>query len=257
MDPAKLRAWVSEQIEQHGPAHGRTPETAARLAMAAVALRGDRNREQIFGLQLPPEGVADAAPLYDRCVELLRAWETALDEASRTELAEIGHVLGIPLATSWSPPTWTTTHILDVFTAVEIDDYESPTGLVYDSPDVLEKFDNVWPLDDPNFADVLCLREASGGTILQDINHPNYGWAHDGDVHLAFDPTTQKLRAHYVFELSREPSPAELERFLRAFRDEFPDSGARNNLEWDRPAEPETACVHLGREIESYRIRLG
>lgn len=254
MDPLKLRTWIAAQIEEHAPDNKRDHANAVRLVDALAALRNVPGKTTVFGLALPAQGVVDPEPLVARGLELLRIWEQVSEPNQRDELAMLAKRLEIPLASQPKPVRAPTTHHLQIWLPVVLDDFEAAEETIYTSPAILRSFDGVQLRDDRDLIDLPCLRTASGGEPGAVSNYPVYGWATGGEIALAFDPVHATLSARLTFELARAPSAEELERFLTVVRDELLFTGWGMNLEWDCDPDPATISIQVQPRIERHAV---
>jgi hypothetical protein len=254
MDPLKLRAWIAAKIEEHAPDNERDSASAVRLVDAVAALRREPGKTTVFGLALPAQGVVDPEPLVARGIELLRIWEQVIDPDLRDELAMLAKLVHIPVASQPRPVRAPTTHQLQIWLPVVLDDFEAAEETIYTSPAILQSFDGVRLRDARDLIELPCLRIASGGDPGAVSNYPVHGWATGGEIALAFDPERSTLSARLTFELTCAPSAEELERFLTAVRDELLFTGWGMNLDWDCEPDPETISIHLQRQVERYAV---
>jgi hypothetical protein len=254
MDPLKLRTWVAAKIEEHAPDNERNDANAVRLLDAVAALRREPGKTTVFGLALPEQGVADPEPLVARAIELLGIWEQVIAPELRDELAILAKRLRIPLASQPRPVRAPTTHHLQIWLPVVLDDFEADEETIYTSPAILQSFDGVRLRDDCDLVDLPCMRIASGGDPGAVSNYPVYGWATSGVIALAFDSARATLSAMLTFELTRAPMAEELDRVLTTVRDELLFTGWGMNLDWDCEPDPETISIHLKPQVERHAV---
>lgn len=254
MDPLELRTWIAAKIEAHAPDRDRDDTHAVRLLEAVAALRGEPGKTTVFGLALPSQGIVDPEPLIARGIELLRSWEQRIAPHLRDELALLARRFHIPLASEPRPVRPPTTHRLQIWLPVVLDDDEADEETIYTSPDVLRSFDGVRLRDDLDLVDLPCLRVASGGDPGAVSPYPAYGWAVGGTIALAYDPADATLSAWLTFSLTRAPTGEELDRFLASVRDELLFTRWGTNLEWDCEPDPETISIRLEPRVQRYTV---
>ena len=184
----------------------RTSRRQRGILDAARVLRDGLWSYQVFGLQLPEEGVADFAPLYTRCCELVRECLPMLDAPSRAQVAEV--LRRIEGGARPTPPA--ATHQLQLFTDVTLYDAELDTEP--SDPELLKLFDGATDASACELGELPCIHEAIGG------ERP---WARGLPARLVFHAPTQTLRCALAFEILTMPGEAQLGTLRRVVEEEL------------------------------------
>lgn len=243
-----VRAWIEAQIAKHSVAAAstedierRNPTAATRLADAAATLKGRRGG-QVFGLELPAEGVEGADALADRCLSEIAAWESILDAEEKAHIGQLleRHRLPPVIAAPLPRPRVGTLRLRLATTVEDLEPEGDEEGHeeIHDLA-VLAALHGGKLNNGDILADLPCITDVTGA---------QKGWVLGTRVELVFDTDVGKLLCELAFDAARVPSEQETSALVWVVERELLFSSWWVNFDWDLPDDVDYH-IHVSTDV--------